>query len=103
MFLKFHDHLPEELKQKYFDFKDLNYPDDVFCKDLLQQISLSYKNCEYYKDNLCSKFDFKIPDDLSINDLGKIPNRYEGAVFRVLGRLKNAQGKSCSSIINWVY
>jgi hypothetical protein len=28
---------------------------------------------------------------------------YEGSVFRVLGRLKNAQGKSCSSIINWVY
>ncbi|MBD3196461.1 MAG: hypothetical protein GF317_15485, partial [Candidatus Lokiarchaeota archaeon] len=28
---------------------------------------------------------------------------YEGATFKVLGRLKNAQGKSCSSLINWLY
>ncbi|MDX1799117.1 MAG: hypothetical protein R3255_10750 [Candidatus Lokiarchaeia archaeon] len=73
MFLKFHDHLPEELKKKYFDFKFRNYPDEVFCKDLLKQISLSFINCKYYKDNLCSKFDFKIPDELSIDDLEKIP------------------------------
>ena len=28
---------------------------------------------------------------------------YEGATFRIIGRLKNAQGKSCSSLINWLY
>ncbi|TFF95708.1 MAG: hypothetical protein EU547_07230 [Promethearchaeota archaeon] len=28
---------------------------------------------------------------------------YHGATFRVLGRLKNVQGKSCSSLFNWVY
>lgn len=28
---------------------------------------------------------------------------YQGATFRILGRLKNAQGKSCSSLINWIY
>ena len=28
---------------------------------------------------------------------------YEGATFRIIGRLKNARGKSCSSLINWVY
>ncbi len=28
---------------------------------------------------------------------------YKGSVFRVLGRVKNVQGKSCSSLFNWVY
>ncbi len=28
---------------------------------------------------------------------------YEGATFRVVGRLKNAQGKSCSSLIDWLH
>jgi len=28
---------------------------------------------------------------------------YKGAVFRVLGRLNNVQGKSCSSLFNWIY
>ena len=28
---------------------------------------------------------------------------YKGATFRILGRLNNAQGKSCSSLIDWVY
>ncbi|MFX0032749.1 MAG: hypothetical protein ACFE8V_02920 [Promethearchaeota archaeon] len=28
---------------------------------------------------------------------------YEGATFRIIGRLKNLQGKSCSSIIDWLY
>jgi len=28
---------------------------------------------------------------------------YEGATFRIIGRLKNVQGKSCSSIIDWLY
>ncbi|MFX0007195.1 MAG: hypothetical protein ACFFA7_09025 [Promethearchaeota archaeon] len=105
MFLKFHDHLPEELKKKYFDFEFRNYPDDVFCKDLLQQISLSFKNCKYYKDNLCSKFDFKIPDELSIEDLEHIPfipsDIYKKSGNRTLNLLKvpheNIALYSCSS------
>ena len=28
---------------------------------------------------------------------------YKGATFRIIGRLKDAQGKSCSSLIDWVY
>ena len=28
---------------------------------------------------------------------------YQGATFRVLGRLRNAQGRSCSSLIDWLY
>ena len=28
---------------------------------------------------------------------------YQGDIFRILGRLENAQGKSCSSLINWIY
>lgn len=105
MFLKFHDHLPEELKNKYFDFKFRNYPDEVFCKDLLQQISLSFKNCKYYKDNLCNRFDFKIPDELSIDDLEKIPfipsDIYKKSGNRILKLLKvpheNIALYSCSS------
>ena len=73
MFLKFHDYLPEELKTKYFDFKSLDYSDDKFCKDLLEQINLSYNNCKYYKNKICKKFNFTIPDDLSIDHLEKIP------------------------------
>jgi len=73
LFLKFHDYLPEELKTKYFDFKSLDYSDDKFCKDLLEQINLSYNNCKYYKNKICKKFNFTIPDDLSIDHLEKIP------------------------------
>lgn len=28
---------------------------------------------------------------------------YEGATFRILGRFKNTQGKSCSSLFNWIF
>ncbi len=73
MFFKFHDLLPEELKTKYFDFTPKEYSDDKFCQELLRQITLSYNNCEYYKDNLCKKFDFTIPDELSIDNLATIP------------------------------
>jgi len=73
LLFKFHDHLPEDLKTKYFDFKFRDYPNDDFCKDLLKQINLSYDNCKYYKDKLCKKFDYKIPDDISIDNLETIP------------------------------
>ncbi|MFX1591349.1 MAG: hypothetical protein ACFFCL_01530 [Promethearchaeota archaeon] len=73
MFLKFHDHLPEDLKTKYFDFKLRDYPDDKFTKDILDQINLSYNNNKYYRDRLCKKFDFTIPDKISIDDLETIP------------------------------
>ena len=71
--MKVHDYLPEELKTKYFDFKPRNYPDEKFCSDLLEQIKLSYDNCTYYQDELCKNFDFTIPDELTIEDLKKIP------------------------------
>ena len=73
MFLKFHDLLPEELNTKYFDFKSRDYLDEKFCKDILNQINLSYDNCNYYKDKICNKFDFTIPDEISISDLATIP------------------------------
>jgi hypothetical protein len=105
MFLKFHDHLPEELERKYFDFKFRKYPDDTFCKDLLQQISLSFKNCKYYRDNLCDKFGFTVPDELSIDYLEKIPyipsDMYKKSGNRTLKSLKVPQESialySCSS------
>jgi len=73
MGFKFHDHLPEELKTKYFDFKFRDYPDDEFCKEMLRQINLSYNNCKYYKEKLCKNFDFTIPDEMSIDNLETIP------------------------------
>lgn len=71
--LKFKDYLPEDLKTKYFDFKPRDYPDDKFCTDLLEQLKLSYDNCDYYKEKLCKKFKYTIPEDLTIEDLDKIP------------------------------
>lgn len=71
--MKVHDYLPEELKTKYFDFKPRNHPDEKFCSDLLEQIKLSYDNCNYYQDELCKNFDFTIPDKLTIEDLETIP------------------------------
>ncbi|MFX0020992.1 MAG: hypothetical protein ACFE9S_01605 [Candidatus Hermodarchaeota archaeon] len=105
MFLKFHDHLPKDLEEKYFDFKFRNYPDDAFCKDLLQQINLSIQNCKYYKDKLCSKFNFTIPSDLSIDDLQKLPyiptDIYKKSGNRTLNLLKVPHERitlySCSS------
>ncbi len=105
MFLKFHDHLPEELKTKYFDFKLRDYPDDKFCEELLKQINLSYNNCKYYREKLCDKFTFTIPDDISIDNLGKIPyiptDVYKKSGSRTLELLKvpldNITLFSCSS------
>lgn len=71
--MKVRDYLPEELKTKYFDFKPRNYPDEKFCSDLLEQIKLSYDNCKYYQEELCKNFDFRIPDELTIEDLKTIP------------------------------
>ncbi|MFX1280683.1 MAG: hypothetical protein ACFFA3_15010 [Promethearchaeota archaeon] len=73
MLLKFHDHLPDELRTKYFDFAPRDYSDDIFCKDLLEQVILSYKNCNYYKDKLCKNFKFTVPEELTIDNLNQIP------------------------------
>ncbi len=73
MKLNIHDYLPEELNTKYFDFEPRYYPNEKFCKDLLEQIKLSYNFCKYYRENLCKNFDFVIPDELNINDLESIP------------------------------
>ncbi|MFX0143595.1 MAG: hypothetical protein ACFE9C_05905, partial [Candidatus Hodarchaeota archaeon] len=105
MFLKFRDYLPEELETKYFDFKFHDYPDDNFCKDLLKQINLSYNNCTYYKEKICKKFNFKIPDELSINNLKIVPyipsDIYKKSGNRTLNLLKvpvdNIALFSCSS------
>jgi len=70
---KFIDLLPEELKIKYFKFKPRDYSDDEFCKELLKQINLSYNDCKYYKDKICSKFNFTIPDEISMDNLETIP------------------------------
>ncbi|MFW9782594.1 MAG: hypothetical protein ACFFFB_09965 [Candidatus Heimdallarchaeota archaeon] len=104
-FLKFHDHLPEELETKYFDFKPREYSDIKFCEDLLEQIKSSHNNCNYYKDNLCKKFDYSIPDELSIEDLPSIPflptETYKMSGNRTLDLLKVPLDKvalfSCSS------
>jgi len=71
--LKLKDHLPEELRTKYFDFESRDYSDDKFCNDLLDQLKLSYKNCNYFNEKLCKKFEFTIPDELTVEDLDKIP------------------------------
>ncbi len=105
MFLKLHDYLPEDLKTKYFEFQNRDYPDHTFCDDLLNQVKLSYNNCKYYKDNLCKKFDFTIPDDLSIDSLEDIPyiptDVYKKSGNRTLNLLKvhleNIALFSCSS------
>ena len=73
MFLKFYDYLPEELNTKYFDFTFREYPDDKFCSDLLKKINLSSRNCDYYRNKLCKQFDYNIPDELSIDELDRIP------------------------------
>ena len=105
MFLKFHEFLPEELNTKYFDFKPRDYPDEEFCKEMLKQISLSYNNCEYYKEKIFKKFDFTIPDEISINDLATIPyvptETYKKSGNRTLNiskvPLENIALFSCSS------
>ncbi|MFX1435093.1 MAG: hypothetical protein ACFFBT_16565, partial [Promethearchaeota archaeon] len=73
MKLNLHDFLPEELNTKYFDFEPRYYPNEKFCKDLLEQIELSYNFCKYYRENLCKNFDFTLPEELDIKDLDTIP------------------------------
>jgi hypothetical protein len=105
LFLKFHDYLPEELRTKYFDFKFRDYADNKFCEDLLQQINLSYNNCKYYKEKICKKFEFTIPDEISIDSLELIPyipsDIYKKSGNRTLNLLKaplkNIPLFSCSS------
>jgi hypothetical protein len=105
LFLKFHDLLPEVLKTKYFDFMAREYTDNEFCKELLNQINLSYTNCEYYRENLCKKFDFIVPDELSNKSLETIPyiptETYKKSGNRTLQLLKVPEEKialySCSS------
>ncbi len=101
----FKDPLPEDLRTKYFDFKPRSYPNEKFCKDLLEQIKLSYNNCEYYRESLCKSFDFKIPDELTIENLETIPylttDIYKKTAGRTLQFLKAPLDKivvfSCSS------
>jgi len=103
--LFFHDYLPEELNSKYFDFEPRDYPDEKFCEDLLEQIKLSYNNCTYYKEKLCKRFNFTIPEDLNIDDLESIPfiptDIYKKSGNRTLQLLKapldNIALFSCSS------
>jgi hypothetical protein len=105
LFLKFHDLLPEELNTKYFDFKPRDYPDEEFCKDILKQINLSYINCDYYNEKICKKFEFTIPDEISISDLATIPyiptETYKKSGNRTLNLskvpLENIALYSCSS------
>lgn len=67
------DHLPEELKTKYFDFQQIPHPNDAFCKDLLEQLKISYDSCKYYRDHVCQQFDFTIPEQLTMDNLETIP------------------------------
>ncbi len=105
MIFKLHDHLPEEFRTKYFDFEPRDYPNEKFCKDLLEQIKLSYNNCKYYQKNLCKKFDFKIPEELTIEGIETIPyiptDIYKKSESRTLQVLKVPLNKivlfSCSS------
>ncbi len=45
-----------------------------------------------------------IDDVVELISNSKCPEcSYQGATFRIKGRLENAQGKSCSSLFNWIY
>lgn len=70
---KIFDHLPKELRTKYFDFEPRSYPDDKFCSDLLDEIKKSHENCDYYREHVCKQFDFDVPDSLTPDDLENIP------------------------------
>ncbi|TXT65808.1 MAG: hypothetical protein BAJALOKI1v1_380016 [Promethearchaeota archaeon] len=67
------DFLPTDLNTKYFDFKEQEYSTTQFCESLLTQLTLSYDNCTYYREKLCPKFNFSIPDELSMDNLQDIP------------------------------
>ena len=87
------DYLPEELKTKYFDFEARSYPDTQFCSDLLKQIILSHQKCDFYRNKICEeKFNYEIPDELTIIDLETIPyiptNIFKKSDNRTLALLK---------------
>jgi len=45
-----------------------------------------------------------VDDIVNLISIDRCPEcSYKGATFRIIGRLKNAQGKSCSSLIDWIY
>lgn len=73
MLLKFKDYLPDELKEKYFDFSPRNYSEEEFYNALLTQIKKSFENCRFYRDVVCKRFDYSIPDEINADDLDKIP------------------------------
>jgi hypothetical protein len=74
LFLKIlKNYLPEKLNTKYFDFEPREISDAKFCEDLLKQVELSYKNCDYYREKICKDFDYTVPDELSMDELAKIP------------------------------
>ena len=99
------DYLPEELNTKYFDFKPRDYSDKKFCDDLLHEIKVSHDKCEYYKEHLCKKFKFRIPEELSFDELETIPflptTTYKKMANRTLQLLKASLDDiaifSCSS------
>lgn len=90
--MKIGKELPEELNTKYFDFKSRNVKEEEFCNDLLKQINLSYENNEYYRNQVCNKLNFHPPDELTMNDLEKIPyiptDIYKLSEHRTLNLLK---------------
>lgn len=94
IFLKYkvHDYLPEDLKTKYFDLELRQYSDETFYNDVLKQITISYNNCRFYREGLCKKFDFSIPDEINRNNLDKIPyipsDLYKKSENRTLNLLK---------------
>ncbi|MFX1496013.1 MAG: hypothetical protein ACFFBH_00665 [Promethearchaeota archaeon] len=89
---KVHDYLPKELKRKYFDSELHQYSDKTFYNDVLEQIKFSYSNCRYYREDLCKKFDFSIPDEINSNNLDNIPyipsDLYKKSENRTLNLLK---------------
>ena len=59
---------------------------------MLNQVNISYNNCKYYKENLCKKFEYTVPDELSMDELATIPyiptETYKKSGNRTLNLLK---------------
>ncbi|MHA1314568.1 MAG: LuxE/PaaK family acyltransferase [Candidatus Helarchaeota archaeon] len=71
--VKMHDYLPKEFQTKYFDFVPRDISDASFCRDLLEQVRRSHENCAYYREKICQRFDFTIPEEISLDNLETIP------------------------------
>lgn len=57
-----------------------------------------------YGVNGCVNQAVLVDDIVEIISLKKCPEcGYEGATFRVIGRLRDSQGRGCSSIIDWIH